>query len=280
VSDGQDIFLDSEEAGDEPYMLARNLPGVVVLVDKNRVKAGAYAIKRFGCDTLVLDDGFQYLPLKARLNLLLVDKTNPFGNGHLLPRGILREPVKHLRRANYIFLTKSNGRRDPELEAVIARHKPDADLIECVHRPQYLQRMDAKPGSADGREPLSWLKGRRVFAFSGIATPESFEKFLRDLGALLVGRERYLDHYRYTPEDLGELYDAAEREHADCLVTTEKDAVRISGAAGSPLPVYYLRLEIEIIRGAADFDEAVGRICFPQNALAGSAPADVIDSSK
>jgi tetraacyldisaccharide 4'-kinase len=280
VSDGKDIFLDSEEAGDEPYMLARNLPGVVVLVDKNRVKAGAYAIKRFGCDTLVLDDGFQYLPLKGRLNLLLVDKTNPFGNGHLLPRGILREPVKHIRRANYIFLTKSNGRRDPDLEAVITRHKPDADLIECVHRPQYLQRMDAKPGSADGREPLSWIKGKRVFAFCGIATPESFEKFLRELGALLVGRERYLDHYRYTPEDLEELYNAAEREQADCLVTTEKDAVRISGAAGSPLPVYYLRLEIEIIRGAADFDEAVGRICFPQNALAGSAPPDVIGSSK
>jgi tetraacyldisaccharide 4'-kinase len=75
------VLLDSEQAGDEPYMLARNLPGVVVLVDKNRVKAGAYAIKRFGCDTLVLDDGFQYLPLKGRLNLLLVDKTNPFGNG-------------------------------------------------------------------------------------------------------------------------------------------------------------------------------------------------------
>src|ERR1035441_2670148 len=103
---------------------------------------------------------------------------------------------------------------------------------------------------------------------------------IRKVRGRAIGRERYLDHYRYTPEDLGELYDAAEREHADCLVTTEKDAVRISGAAGSPLPVYYLRLEIEIIRGAADFDEAVGRICFPQNALAGSAPADVIDSSK
>ena len=97
VSDGVQVLLDSEQAGDEPYMLARNLPGVVVLVDKNRVKAGAYAIKRFGCDTLVLDDGFQYLPLKGRLNLLLVDKTNPFGNGRLLPRGILREPVKHLK---------------------------------------------------------------------------------------------------------------------------------------------------------------------------------------
>jgi len=250
VSDGKDVLLDSEQAGDEPYMLARNLPGVVVLVDKNRVKAGAYAIKSFGCDTLVLDDGFQYLPLKGRLNLLLVDKTNPFGNGH-------------------IFLTKSNGRRDQELEAMIARHKPDADLIECIHRPKYLQRLDSRSGADSGREPLSWLKGRRVFAFCGIATPESFEKFLRDLGALLVGRERYLDHYRFTPEDLGDLYDAAEREGAECLVTTEKDSVRIPDPGGSPLPVYYLRLEIEIIRGAADFDEAVGRICFPENALAG-----------
>ena len=279
VSDGRDVFLDSEQAGDEPYMLARNLPGVVVLVDKNRVKAGAYAIKRFGCDTLVLDDGFQYLALKGRLNLLLVDKTNPFGNGHLLPRGILREPVKHLRRANYIFLTKSNGRRDPELEGLIARYKPDADVIECAHTPQYLQRMDSKAGAAAGREPLTWLKGRRIFAFCGIATPESFEKFLRELGALLVGRERYLDHYRYTPEDLQELYDAAEREGAECLVTTEKDAVRIPDAAGSPLPIYYLRLEIEIIRGAADFDEAVGRICFPENVLAGELPKGVIGQS-
>jgi tetraacyldisaccharide 4'-kinase len=279
VSDGQEVFLDSEQAGDEPFMLARNLPGVVVLVDKNRVKAGAYAIKKYGCDTLVLDDGFQYLPLKGRLNLLLVDKTNPFGNGHLLPRGILREPVKHLKRANYIFLTKSNGRRDAELEALIARYKPDADIIECAHKPQYLQRMDAKAGAAAGRENLEWLRGRRIFAFSGIATPESFEKFLRDLGALLVGRERFLDHYRYTPEDLQDLYDAAERERAECLVTTEKDSVRISDPGGCPLPIYYLRLEIEIIRGAADFDEAVGRICFPQNALAGSSGPGVIGGS-
>ena len=94
-----------------------------------------------------------------------------------------------------------------------------------------------------------------------------------------MGRERFLDHYRYTPEDLEELYDAAEREHADCLVTTEKDAVRITAPAGSPLPIYYLRLEIEIIRGAADFDEAVGRICFPQNALAGGAAPGVIGAS-
>ncbi|MDB6093419.1 MAG: tetraacyldisaccharide 4-kinase [Verrucomicrobia bacterium] len=267
VSDGERVLLDSEEAGDEPYMLARNLPGVIVLVDKNRVKSGAYAIKRFGCDTLVLDDGFQYLPLKGRLNLLLVDKTNPFGNGHLLPRGILREPIKHLRRASYIFLTKSNGQRDPELEALIARYNPTADIIECAHRPQYLQRFGFSPDAPGAREPLSYLKNRRVAAFSGIATPESFEKFLRDLGAKLVARERYLDHYRYTEEDFDALIDIARREGAECLVTTEKDAVRLPENRVFPLPVFYLRLEIDIIHGAADFDEAVGRICFPQSGL-------------
>jgi tetraacyldisaccharide 4'-kinase len=263
VSDGQTVLLDSEQAGDEPYMLARNLPGVVVLVDKNRVKSGTYAIKRFGCDTLVLDDGFQYLHLKGSLNLLLVDKTNPFGNGRLLPRGILREPIKHLRRANYIFLTKSNGQRDLELEALIHRHNSGADLIECAHRPQYLQRTGVAPDAPGARQPLDWLKGRRIFAFSGIATPESFEKFLRDLGALVMGRERFLDHYRYSTEDLEDLYARALEEGADCLVTTEKDAVRLPAGGLERLPLYYLRLEIEIIHGAADFDEAVGRICFP-----------------
>jgi tetraacyldisaccharide 4'-kinase len=264
VSDGTNVLLDSEHAGDEPFMLARNLPGVVVLVDKNRVKAGAFAIKKFGCDTLVLDDGFQYLPLKGSLNLLLVDKTNPFGNGHLLPRGILREPIKHLSRANYVFLTKSSGQRDPELEALIDQHHPGADIIECAHRPQFLQRHGRLAGTPDSQQPLTWLKGRRVLAFSGIATPESFEKFLRDLGALVVARERYLDHHRFDAEDIAGLSALAQREGAECLVTTEKDAVRIADHQVWPLPLYYLRLEIEIISGAADFDEAVGRICFPQ----------------
>jgi tetraacyldisaccharide 4'-kinase len=262
VSDGNQVLLDSELAGDEPYMLARNLPGVIVLVDKNRVKAGAYAIKTFGCDTLVLDDGFQYLPLKGRLNLLLVDKTNPFGNGSVLPRGILREPIKHLKRASYIFLTKSNGQRDPELEELIQRHNPGVDVIECVHRPQYLQRFDS-----DERLPLEHLKGKRVGAFSGIATPESFEKFLKDLGATLVHTRRFLDHYRFNYEDFVSIFSEALQQRVDFIVTTEKDAVRLPDHLPCPVPLYFLRLEIEIIRGAADFDEAVGRICFPESGV-------------
>lgn len=270
VSDGERVLLDSELAGDEPFMLAKNLPGVVVLVDKNRVKAGAYAIKQFGCDTLVLDDGFQYLPLKGRLNLLLVDKTNPFGNGFLLPRGILREPVKHLKRASYVFLTKSNGRRDEELEAVIKRFNPEAEIIECAHRPQFLQRV----GNGE-RRPLEDMKARRIAAFSGIATPESFERFLREGGARLVHVQRFIDHYRFTPDDLKEVYEDAVKAGAEFIVTTEKDAVRIPSYLECPLPLYYLRLEIEILRGADDFNDAVGKICFPFGRPANELPEPV-----
>jgi tetraacyldisaccharide 4'-kinase len=257
VSDGEQVLLDSDEAGDEPFMLARNLPGVVVLVDKDRVKSGAYAIKRFGCDTLILDDGFQYLPLKGRLNLLLIDKNNPFGNRNLLPRGILREPIKHLRRASYVFLTKSDGRRDLQLEALIRRHNPNAEIIECAHRPQYIQEVNG-----EGRRELSALRGRRIGAFSGIAVPESFEEFLRRAGANLFYTRRFIDHHRFSREELDFIFAQAAEAKLEMVVTTEKDAARIPSDWTFPLPLYYLRLEIEIIHGADDFEEAVSRICF------------------
>ena len=258
VSDGVKVWLDSEVAGDEPYMLARNLPGVVVLVDKNRVKAGAYAIKQFGCDTLILDDGYQYLPLKGRLNLLLIDKTNPFGNGFTLPRGILREPIKHLARASYVLLTKSKGVRDTELEAMIHKFNPGVEIIECAHQPQYLQHI-----ATGERLPLTALAGRKIGAFSGIAAPEGFEAFLREAGAHLATTRRFVDHHRFTPQDLVDVFAEAQAAGVELMITTEKDAVRLNASEKTTIPCYYLRLEIDILRGAADFQEAVSKICFP-----------------
>lgn len=262
VSDGQTIFLSSEEAGDEPYMLARNLPGIVVLVDKNRVKAGHYAIQKYGVDTLILDDGYQYLPLRGRLNLLLIDRTNPFGNGRLLPRGILREPISHIKRSSYIFLTKSSGEKDRELEAVIRRHHPDIDIIECTHRPQYLQSVYA----AD-KLPLSVLEGKKIAVLSAIAAPDSFEGFLLKQGACLVHTARFLDHHRFTEHELEDFYQKALEIEAEWIVTTEKDAVRLPENRPAPLPVYYLRIEIDILSGNSDFSAAVNRICFPKLSL-------------
>ncbi len=232
VSDGREVLLDSDVAGDEPYMLARNLPGVIVLVDPNRVKSGSYAIKKFGCDTLVLDDGFQYLSLKGRLNLLLIDSTNPFGNGRLLPRGILREPIKHIKRASYVFLTKSNGHLDTDLESLIERQNPGVDVIKCAHRPKYLQAVN----DHHDRRELAALKGARVGAFSGIAVPESFEGFLRDYGANVLYTRRFLDHHRFSSEELDHIMARAVETGLDFLVTTEKDAVRIDPQRTFPHP--------------------------------------------
>ena len=260
VSDGENVFLDSEIAGDEPFMLASNLPGVVVLCDKNRVKAGSFAIRRFGCDTLILDDGFQYLPLKGKLNLLLVDKTNPFGNQHMLPRGILREPIKHLNRASYIFLTKSDGVQDEALLELIRENNPTAEIIECAHKPQFLQEVDG-----DQRLELDALQGARVAAFSGIASPESFEAMLRGFGAEIRYNQRFLDHHRFSREEIHELYERAGELDLDMIVTTEKDAVRLFDDIKAPIPVYFLRLEIDILSGEEDFEGAAARICLPRN---------------
>lgn len=276
VSDGKNVLLNSEEAGDEPFMLASNLAGVVVLCDKNRVAAGSYAIRKFGCDTLILDDGFQYLPLKGRLNLLLVDKTNPFGNQHLLPRGILREPIQHLSRASYILLTKSDGQRDENLLELIREHNSKAEIIECAHEPQYLQELGT------GRQfPLELLKGASVAAFSGIAMPESFESMLRNFGAEIVYNKRFLDHHRFTAHEIDAIFkDVAAIDSVEMIITTEKDAVRLESDINPPVPVYYLRLEIDILSGAEDFDAAVDRICFPKQGVAEGSDLNDLDASK
>ena len=179
VSDGKSLLLDSEMAGDEPYMLASNLKDVVVLVDKDRVKSGRYAIEKFGCDTLLLDDGFQYWKLRGRRqDIVLIDCQQPFGNEQLLPRGTLREPPSHLARASTIFITKSDGNTAELAQAHRADSIPRAGIIECVHHPLYLE--DVFTGE---RMELDFLKGKKVASFSGIAQPESFEQSLVKLGA-------------------------------------------------------------------------------------------------
>src|SRR6266498_3100813 len=161
VSDGKSLLLDSETAGDEPYMLASNLKDVVVLVDKDRVKSGRYAIERFGCDTLLLDDGFQYWKLRGRrMDVVLVDYQQPFGNEHLLPRGTLREPPSHLARANTIFITKSDGNTS-ELRRRIGQFNANAGIIECVHHPLYFEDLFTRE-----RYDLEWLKGRKIASLS------------------------------------------------------------------------------------------------------------------
>ena len=256
VSDGRHVLLDSATGGDEPYMLASNLPGVAVVVDRNRVKAGRYAVKRLGCDTIILDDGFQYQKLKHSIEVVLVDATNPFGNGHMLPRGVLREPARNLRRADIIFVTKCRG----DVSAVkeeIRKYNAKAEIVECNHTPQILRDVWSRE-----EYPLDWLRGKTVCTLSGIASPKGFENSLRHLGAKVVWCERYADHHRYDSSEILYALNRSADMGADALVTTEKDAVRFPRFETSPIRCLYLRIAIEILAGGESFTQIINRICF------------------
>jgi tetraacyldisaccharide 4'-kinase len=257
VSDGKSLLLDSDTAGDEPYMLASNLRDVVVLVDKDRVKSGRYAIEKFGCDTLLLDDGFQYWHLRGRRHdVVLIDRQQPFGNEHLLPRGTLREPPSHLARAHTIFITKSDG-DTAELRERIAKLNPNAPIIECIHRPLYFE--DVFTGERKG---LELLAGKKVASLSGIAQPESFEQSLGKLGGELVYSKRFADHHRFTQQEILNAINRAKKRQAEIIVTTQKDAVRFPKIDRRDLPFYFMRVEIQIVSGANDFQDCVRKICF------------------
>jgi tetraacyldisaccharide 4'-kinase len=256
VSDGRSLFLDSERSGDEPFMLANNLKDVVVLVDKNRVKSGLYAIERYGCDTLLLDDGFQYLYLKERLDVVLIDRESPFGNRFLLPRGTLREPPRHLKRANILFITKCTGSDISDLKEEIRRFNRHAPMIECAHHPVHLE--DVYTGE---KKPLEFLKGLRVGALSGIARPESFEHGLKALGAEILYSRRFADHHRFTQQEIINTITRSKARSARAVITTEKDAVRFTRLERRDLPVYFLRVEIKILQGQEIFDDLINRLC-------------------
>ncbi|MGI5870205.1 MAG: tetraacyldisaccharide 4'-kinase [Kiritimatiellia bacterium] len=265
VSDGRRLLLDSEMSGDEPYMLATNLPNVVVLVDKDRVKSGRYAVRHFGCDTLLLDDGFQYQKLLHRLDLVLVDRTNPFGNGNVLPRGFLREPAGNIARAKFICITKARHGDTADLRRRIRELNPAAGIMECNHEPCALVGAFSRT-----RHPLETLRGMNVVALSGIASPLSFENSLEELGATILHRKRYADHHRYSQQEVIDIVNEAKSLNADAIVTTEKDAVRMTRIDRCAVPVYFVRIEVRFSSGEEEFRRCINQITF---ADAGPVPA-------
>ncbi len=264
VSDGKSLLLDSLTAGDEPYMLAHNLRDVIVLVDKDRVKSGRFAIDKWDIDTLLLDDGLQYLHLKHRLDMVLVDRQAPFGNEFLLPRGTLRESPRNLRRASYIFITKNTGESNDALIQRIRRYNRTAEIIECAHNPLYLQNI-----YTGERLPLEGLRDTFIGSICGIAVPDSFEGGLKALGAHVDLAKQYIDHHYYTEAELRSFIGRCIRRDLAMIVTTEKDAVRMPRLpeAEVKVPIYFLRVEIEILSGHESWEHCVARICKPQPML-------------
>lgn len=259
VSTGEALLLDSKFAGDEPFMLARNLDGVSVVVDKNRVRSGRFAIEHLAADTLLLDDGMQYLDLAHGIDIVLVDSGSPFGTEALLPRGTLREPPKNLRRASYILLTKCDGRSNQDLIARIRRYNQTAEIIECAHGPIHLENVFTRE-----RESLEFLKDKWVGAISAIAVPEAFEGALEKLGARVEIRRRFSDHYRFSRKEVDKFMQRCVERDMELIVTTEKDAVRFPRPSSIDVPVYFLRIEVEILNGRGIWDDLIHRLCHPE----------------
>jgi tetraacyldisaccharide 4'-kinase len=261
VSTGDSLLLSSKYAGDEPYMLARNLDGVSVVVDKDRVKGGRFATRHLDADTLLLDDGMQYLRMARGLNIVLVDAGAPYGTGSLLPRGTLREPPKNLHRAHYILLTKCDGSSNERLIANIRKHNRTADIIECTHGPVHLEDVFTRE-----RLPLSDLEGKWVGAISAIAVPEAFEKSLRKLGAKVEISRRFSDHYRFSRKDVDRFMQRCVERDMEMILTTEKDAVRFPRPTSIDVPIAFLRIEVEILQGQDIWQDMITRLVHPNPA--------------
>ncbi|MCG2676404.1 tetraacyldisaccharide 4'-kinase [bacterium] len=241
VTDGKKILLSAKEAGDEPYLLAQNLSGVPIVIGKDRIKSGNYCLANFDTETFILDDGFQYQSLERDLDVLLIDSLNPFGNGHLLPRGILREPLESLKRADLFILTRTDQAGNlAGLKDRIRKINPFAPILESIHAPCYFEDLKSKR-----RLDLEFVENKEVLALSSIAHPESFEKTLKNLKAIIMKRLRYSDHYLYTKEDLEEITSKAR----GCLiVTTQKDGVRLEPLLENE-SVLALRIKLKITKG-------------------------------
>jgi len=254
VSDGTAILAEPRHAGDEPYLIARDNPAVPVAVGADRVEAARLLLRAAAPEVIVLDDAFQHRRIARDIDLLLVDGRDPWGNGRMLPRGPLREPLASIARADACILTRSDGQGPASALAALERYNPRAALFHCRLQPRAFVKPDG-----ESIDPAS-LKGFTAYAFSGIAHPGRFEDDLRSLGIRLAGSRRFSDHHRYRGGDLEEVAREARLRGAGVLVTTEKDLVRIvETPEGSP-PLYALVIQVVFPGGSGLQSWLLGRM--------------------
>jgi tetraacyldisaccharide 4'-kinase len=226
------------------------VPGAAVLCGPRRAAIARIAIERLRADALVLDDGFQHRALARDLDIVVVDASNPRGNGHLLPRGPNREPWTALSRAGLVWLSRVDGAPAAALQALRAeaRRATGCDPVESVHAPAAV--LD---GHLSREHGLATLRGSPVVALSALARPQGFHRTLEDLGARLVGARSFRDHHAFTDEELEEAFAAAARAGAH-VATTEKDAVRLTSRWAAHPSLRVIRIDARITSGEAVLD--------------------------
>lgn len=243
VSDGKNILTTWEFAGDEPFLLAKNLKGVPIIVGKDRFSSGRMALDRFQCDSLILDDGFQHLRLERERNLCLIDcaARNIFDE-RLFPSGRLREPVAQLKRADAFLLAHWEE---------TSRNKKLAERLETMYRKNIFRANHAPSSWLDtdtGKEQsLEEAKGKKILAFCGIANPVSFLNGLEAIGSSPASFLTYPDHYGYSQMDLRSIESKGQQIGADLIATTEKDWIKLEGRVEFSKPLWVLRIKIKVL---------------------------------
>ncbi len=241
---------------DEQAMLKESLPDIPVLVGEDRVKSSRRSVKLYGAEAAILDDGFQYWELARDLNVVLVDSRNPFGNGHIFPRGTLREPKSAIRRADIVVFTKVD-KASPALGPVkeeLKGIKEDLLFLEAVHKPRHIQDNRTKKLYEPG-----FIRQKKVVLVSSIGDPLYFRETVSALGSEVVEHIIFGDHHNYRQKDMEKIVKICGTRQFDMIVTTEKDAVKLNRMRFSfaNYTLMTLAIEMEIISGR---EELVGRL--------------------
>jgi tetraacyldisaccharide 4'-kinase len=264
VSDGQKIYMTAAEAGDEAYLLAKSLPGVPVVIGKERAVSGEYAVKQLNAQVIILDDAYQHWQLARDLDIVLIDSLNRFGNNFLLPRGTLREPLTNLNRAHAFLLTKVDQTTDNARDSIrdtLVQYNDKALIVESIHRPRWFIEIESwYKGVRDCGIALENVRGQSVVAISAIGNPSSFEQTIADIEVNVIDSLRFPDHHHYTMSEMQWAMERAVKKGANALVTTEKDAVKIPAEfihSHRPLPVYVLGIEVRFLDGYEEFMQLI-----------------------
>lgn len=264
VSDGKKIYMTAYEAGDEAFLMAKQLPGIPVVIGKERAITGQFAVDKFKAEVIILDDGYQHWQLYRDLDVVLVDTLNMFGNGCILPRGTLREPLSNLSRAGLFLLTKCD-QSSPISRATLCdtlhKYAPAAPIVESIHKPcDFIEIADWYKNDMSKALPLEVLRGKHVMVFSAIGNPSSFEQTMNAEGLNIVEAIRYPDHHDYGMVEMQYIMDRAISKGVKALVTTGKDAVKIPTEfiyLHREVPLYILDMEIQITSGEEAFEDTI-----------------------
>ena len=231
-----------------------------IVVGANRFKMAEDFFKNNKADVFLLDDGFQHQSLWRDLDVVVIDATNPWGNGHLIPRGILREPLSALRRANLLILSKTDTGRDhlPVIKNCLNRKIIHQPIIETIHEPTALVNLKTQT-----LRDLSFLSEKKICSFCSIGNPDSFEVTLVNLGACLDKNFAFLDHHVYTREDIEGIIRYARENDVDIVVTTQKDAVKLNPFLSlfeGKCTVLSLNIQLTVVRGKDELLDGIHRL--------------------